>query len=65
MQRPRTQAELEHEQRRQRERLVRQPSVITVSVVVVGVAIVLHSTVGILAVVAAAAVCIAGVYLTL
>lgn len=36
MQRPRTQAELKHEQRRQRERLTRQPSVITVAVALFG-----------------------------
>jgi hypothetical protein len=65
MQRPPTRAELEHERRRQHERLVRQPSVITVSVVVVSVAVALYTTVGILAVVAMVGVCAAGAYAVL
>ncbi len=62
MQRPPTQAELEHEQRRQRDRLVRQPSVITVIVAIVGVTIALYTTVGMLAIVVMAGACAVGAY---
>lgn len=58
MHRPHTQAELEHKQRRQRERLSQPPSVITITVALFGAIFTVHAVFGAMtALIVAAVVC--------